>query len=72
MSFVIKKREAVFMYSKEYERARKEFINCMVLGIFCFGIPFVNAFKEWKPIMDREKRKALSAGHGPASESFSP
>ena len=60
------------MYSKEYERARKEFINCMVLGIFCFGIPFVNAFKEWKPIMDREKQKALNAGHGPASESSSP
>ena len=51
------------MYSEEYERARKEFINCLWMGVIGLGIPFVLAFKEWKPIMDREKRKALEAGY---------
>ena len=47
------------MYSKEYERAKKEFINCLCMGIIGFGVPFVNAYKEWWPIMKREKEKAL-------------
>ena len=49
------------MYSAEYERARKEFINCMIYGIIGFGVPFYNAYKEWLPIMKREKEKALAA-----------
>ena len=49
------------MYSSEYERAKKEFVNCLVFGIIGFGVPFYNAFKEWLPIMKREKEKALSS-----------
>ena len=39
------------MYSKEYERAKKELVNCMVFGIVGLGVPFVIAYKEWWPIM---------------------
>ena len=49
------------MYSKEYEEAKKEFINCLCMGIIGMGVPFVLAFKEWWPIMKREKQKALAA-----------
>ena len=50
------------MYSKEYEEAKKEFINCLVMGWIGLGIPYVIAFKEWWPIMKREKKKALELG----------
>ena len=56
------------MYSKEYEEAKKEFINCMVLGLLCFGVPYVIAFKEWWPIMQREKQKALAQQGAEASQ----
>ena len=49
------------MYSKEYEAAKKEFYNCLRMGIIGLGVPFVLAFKEWLPIMRREKQKALEA-----------
>ena len=49
------------VYSKEYEAAKKEFINCLCMGLVGVGVPFVLAFKEWLPIMRREKRKALEA-----------
>lgn len=49
------------MYSEEYERAKKEFINCLCMGIIGLGVPFVLAFREWLPIMRREKEKALAA-----------
>jgi len=49
------------MYSERYEKARKEFINCMVMGVICLGFPFYNAYKEWRPIMKEEKQKALAA-----------
>ena len=48
------------MYSSEYERAKKEFVNCLVFGIIGFGVPFYNAFKEWLPIMKREVFKIYS------------
>ena len=51
------------MYSKEYERAKKEFVNCMVFGIVGLGVPFVIGFREWLPIMKREKEKALREGY---------
>ena len=51
------------MYSKEYERAKKEFVNCMIFGIVGLGVPFVIAYKEWWPIMQREKRRALEDGN---------
>ena len=34
------------MYSKEYEEAKKEFINCLVMGWIGLGVPYVIAFKE--------------------------
>lgn len=49
------------MYSEEYERAKKEFVNCLIFGVMGLGIPFYNAGKEWWPIMQREKKKALAA-----------
>ena len=53
-------KEVDDMYSEEYKRAKKEFINCLCMGIIGMGVPFVLAFKEWWPIMQREKQKALS------------
>ena len=48
------------MYSERYEKAKKEFINCLVLGVVGLGVPFYNAYKEWWPIMKEEKEKALA------------
>ena len=45
------------MISKEYEQARKEFINCICMSIVGLGVPLWLAFKYWKPIMDAEKAK---------------
>ena len=53
------RRGGVKMYSEEYKRAKKEFVNCLCMGIIGMGVPFVLAFKEWWPIMKREKAKAL-------------
>lgn len=50
------------MYSKEYEEARKEFINCLCMSIIGLGVPIYYAFHEWWPIMKHEKQKALEAG----------
>ena len=60
------------MYSKRYEEARKEFINCMVMGIICLGVPFYNAYKEWWPIMQEEKQKALATATDDQSGSAEP
>ena len=49
------------MYSEEYEKAKKEFVNCLWMSIFGLGVPIVIAFREWWPIMRREKKKALKA-----------
>ena len=49
------------MYSKEYEKAKKEFINCLCMSVIGLGVPVVLAFREWWPIMQREKQKALEA-----------
>jgi len=56
------------MYSEEYERARKEFKNCLWMSIFGLGVPIYNALHEWLPIMKREKEKALREGHGGRTE----
>ncbi len=48
------------MYSEEYEKAKKEFINCLLMSVVGLGIPVYNAFKEWWPIMQQEKKKALA------------
>ena len=50
------------MYSKEYDEAKKEFINCLLMSVIGLGVPVYYAFHEWLPIMKREKQKALSAG----------
>lgn len=49
------------MYSEEYEKARKEFVNCLWMSIIGMGVPIYNAFHEWLPIMRREKARALAA-----------
>ena len=46
------------MYSEEYEAARKEFINCLWMGLIGMGVPFYLAFKYWKPIMKAESVSA--------------
>ena len=48
------------MYSEEYEKAKKEFKNCLLMSVIGLGVPIYNAFKEWWPIMKREKEKALA------------
>ena len=48
------------MYSERYEKAKKEFINCLVFGVVGLGVPFYIAYKEWWPIMKQEKAKALA------------
>ena len=62
------------MYSERYEKAKKEFINCLCMGIIGLGVPFVLAYREWWPIMKEEKEKARalsgqdgSGGAGPDS-----
>ena len=52
------------MYSKEYEEAKKEFVNCLWMGLIGLGVPFFLAFKEWWPIMKREKQKAIQQEKG--------
>ena len=49
------------MYSEEYEKAKKEFNNCLRMCIIGLGVPIYNAFHEWLPIMKREKERALKA-----------
>lgn len=45
------------MHSKEYEDAKKEFKNCLIMSPFCFFISIILAFTEWRPIMRRELQK---------------
>ena len=56
-------------YSKEYERAKKEFYNCLRMSIFGLGVPIYIALHEWWPIMQREKQKALDEA---SAELFNP
>ncbi len=49
------------MYSKEYEQAKKEFVNCLWMSVIGLGVPIYNAIHEWWPIMKAEKAKALAA-----------
>ena len=50
------------MYSETYQKARKEFINCLCMSVIGVGFPLVNAFGYWMPIMREEKAKALKKG----------
>ncbi|MBQ6372947.1 MAG: hypothetical protein IJJ45_00490 [Clostridia bacterium] len=50
------------MYSREYEVAKKEFINCLWMSVIGMGVPIYNAFHEGLPVMRREKEKALREG----------
>ena len=45
------------MHSAAYYEARKEFINCIVLSPICLFVSLINAFCEWKPIMQEELKK---------------
>jgi len=49
--------EVFIMHSEAYNKARKEFINCLVLSPIGLFIPIVLAFREWKPIMREELAK---------------
>ena len=49
------------MYSEEYEKAKKEFNNCLRMSIIGLGVPIYNVLHEWLPIMKREKERALKA-----------
>ncbi|MBQ9038634.1 MAG: hypothetical protein IJ119_04005 [Clostridia bacterium] len=49
------------MYSEEYEKAKKEFNNCLRMSIIGLGVPIYNALHEWLPIMRREKANALKS-----------
>ncbi len=55
-------RGGYIMYSEEYERAKKEFKNCLWMSVFGLGVPIYNALHEWLPIMRREREKALREG----------
>ena len=61
-------RGGSIMYSEEYERAKKEFKNCLWMSIIGMGVPIYNAVHEWWPIMKREKKKALSQGQAEKTE----
>ena len=50
------------MYSETYQKARKEFINCLCMSVIGVGFPLVNAFGYWLPIMREEKAKAPKKG----------
>ena len=54
------------MYSKEYDKAKKEFKNCMPMGPMTLGVSWVLAFKEWAPVMRHEK--AMSQSHDAVSD----
>ncbi|MEA4912054.1 MAG: hypothetical protein VB092_05495 [Oscillospiraceae bacterium] len=45
------------MHSKEYEAARKEFINCILMSPIGLGVPLILAFTEWLPRMKAELKK---------------
>mgnify|MGYP004608389685 CR=1 FL=1 len=49
------------MYSETYLEAKKEFWNCIRMTPFSLGISLYLAFKEWKPIMDAERSKSVTA-----------
>ena len=59
---VKKMKKKKIKYSEEYEEAKKEFVNCLLMSVICLGVPIYNAIHEWWPIMQREKQKALQAG----------
>lgn len=44
-------------HSEAYEKARKEYINCLVMSLIGLGVPIYNALKIWKPIMNEELKK---------------
>lgn len=48
------------MYSKDYEKAKKEFNNCLLMGPLTLFVSWVLAFKEWAPVMRIEKAKAMT------------
>ena len=50
------------MYSQEYEEAKKEFVNCLVVGPFGLFVPYVLAFTEWWPLMKHKRKKPWNRG----------
>ena len=50
------------MYSETYQKARKEFINCLCMFVIGVGFPLVNAFGYWLPIIGDGAEKGLKKG----------
>lgn len=48
-------------HSEAYEKARKEYINCLAMSLIGLGVPIYNALKIWKPIMNEELKKEKEA-----------
>lgn len=48
-------------HSEAYEKARKEYINCLAMSLIGLGVPIYNALKIWKPIMNEELKKEIEA-----------
>ena len=48
-------------HSEAYEKARKEYINCLAMSLIGLGVPVYNTFKIWKPIMNEELEKEKEA-----------
>ena len=65
---LIATEEGFPVYSERYESAKKEFWNCIRMGVIGVGVPFVLAFRVWKPIMEEEKAKALAKGNAAEGE----
>ena len=51
------------MHSKEYEEARKEFCNCIIMSPICLGVSLILAFTEWLPRMREAQKKEQQLLH---------
>ena len=52
------------MYSEEYEKAKKEFNNCLRMSIIGLGVPIYNALHEWLPHHEAGKGKGAEGPKG--------
>ena len=62
MDAIFFKRGNNAMYNEAYEKARKEFFNCLFVGPFGLFVPYYMAFRYWLPKMRQAKKEALSEG----------
>jgi len=50
------------LYSEEYVEGELENVQRQTVAVFGLGVPVYLAFREWWPVMQREKKRALAAG----------